>query len=217
METTGALSGSRPSSRRLSGVAAQARPGSSMRATTRTTISLAALMSDLPSPGSTVERAAYFTSASDRARAMRTRDGAAAVEPRHHRPHRHLEGGRDVSVRHLLGVEQNDRLPRPLVQIGESSIESRELLPKRGLPFRAWRQLVADRHRFDPRGHLSPPQEVQAEPARDRDEPRQDRPLRIESLAMDEGPYERVLRQVLGVGGSEQSPADNQAGPMEAE
>src|SRR5207237_10017866 len=82
METTGALSGSRPSSRRLSGVAAQARAGSSMRATARTTIGLAVLISDLPSPGSTVERAAYFTSASDRARAMRTRDNTAAVEPR---------------------------------------------------------------------------------------------------------------------------------------
>ena len=34
---------------------------------------------------------------------------------------------------------------------------------------------------------------------------------------MDEGPYERVLRQVLGVGGSEQSPAETQDGPLEAE
>src|SRR6185295_13510067 len=61
-EIAGELSGSRPSSRRLSGGADQARPGRLMRATTRTTISLVARMSDLPSPGSTVERAAYFTS-----------------------------------------------------------------------------------------------------------------------------------------------------------
>src|SRR5262245_31047350 len=60
METTGVLSGSRPSSRRASDVAAEPRLGRSSRATARTTISLVALISNLPSPGSTAERSAYF-------------------------------------------------------------------------------------------------------------------------------------------------------------
>src|SRR5262245_23624591 len=56
-------------------------------------------------------------------------------------------------------------------------------------------------------------QQIQAESPRDRDEPRQHRPRGIESLEVDEGPDERVLCEVFGVGGSNQSPAEPKNGP----
>src|SRR5206468_4429729 len=93
---------------------------------------------------------------------------------------------------------------------------ARELLSKRGLAFRAWRRRLAGRHRLQPGAHLAPPQHVQAETTGDRDEPRQDGPLWIESLEVDERAHERVLREVFGVG-SDQSPAEPQDRPLKAE
>jgi len=138
------------------------------------------------------------------------------MEPRHDRSHRNLEGGRDVTVRHLLDVEEDDGLPRALVQIGESPIEAGKLLSNRGLVRRARRRRFADGHGLHPGLHRATPPQIQAEAASDGDEPRQDRPFRIESLEVDEGPHKRVLREILGLGGSEQSPAEAQDGPMKA-
>src|SRR5262249_37194541 len=118
-------------------------------------------------------------------------------------------------VRHLLDVKKNDGLPRPLAQIGERPIQPRELLANRGLAFRARRRVV-DRYRLQREGHLAPPQQIQAESPRDRDVPRQQRPLGIESLEVDKGPDERVLREVFGVVGSNQSPAEPKNGPVKA-
>src|SRR5258705_4984325 len=78
----GVLSGSFPSSRQLSGAAAQSAHDRNTRATARTTTSLAALMSDLHSRENTVERAAYSESAGDWARATSTSDRTATAEIR---------------------------------------------------------------------------------------------------------------------------------------
>src|SRR4029450_241201 len=47
---------------------------------------------------------------------------------------------------------------------------------------------------------LPPPQQIETKAARDRDEPRQDGPLRVEPLEVDEGTHERVLSEILSVG-----------------
>jgi hypothetical protein len=83
--------------------------------------------------------------------------------------------------------------------------------------FRACRRRFVDPHRLDPGTHGAPPQQIQAEPARDGDEPCQNQSLRIESLEMDDGSHERVLSEVLGFGGSEQTPTETEDRPMTAE
>src|SRR5262245_61929463 len=138
------------------------------------------------------------------------------MQPCHHRTHRHLEGRRNVAVRHLLDVEEDDGFPWPLVQSVEGTLEAPNLLPQRGLALGAWRQRTADWHRLDPGHHLPPPQPIETKAARDRDEPRQDGPLRVEPLEVDEGTHERVLSEVLGVGRPEQSPAEAIDGPVKA-
>jgi hypothetical protein len=139
------------------------------------------------------------------------------MEPRHHRAHRHLEGRGDVSVRHLLDVEEDDGHSRPLVQIVESSLDTGKLLPQRGLILGTWRRGVGDRQRLHPGYHLPSPEQVQTEPPCDGDEPGQDRALRIEPLEVDEGAHERVLGEILRVGRSEQSPAEAVDGPAKAQ
>jgi hypothetical protein len=47
--------------------------------------------------------------------------------------------------------------------------------------------------------------------------PCQNQSLRIESLEMDDGAHERVLSEVLGFGGSEQTPTETDDRPMTAE
>src|SRR5215469_4233442 len=138
------------------------------------------------------------------------------MKPRHHRAHRHLESGRDVPVRHVLDVEEDDGLPRSLVQIGEGLIETRKLLPYRGLALGPRRRWTGHQNRLCPGHYLPPPQQIETEPAGDGDEPWKNRPLWIESLEVEEGAHERVLSQILGVGGSEQSPAKAMHGSMEA-
>src|SRR5438093_5857909 len=120
METTGALSGSRPSSRPLAAGAAEASPARSTRATTRTTISLAAFMSDPPSPGSTVERSALFhgrqgSGPGDEDQRQNSRGGAQ--ESRRPKAQRH-EGDDDANAGRPPGEfgrrlrEQNDERGR---------------------------------------------------------------------------------------------------------
>ena len=139
------------------------------------------------------------------------------MEPRHYSAHRHLEGGRDVPVRHILDVEEYDRLSGPSSSSPRARSRCDKLLPQRGLALRARRRRAGDWHRLRPGHHLPPPQQVQAEPPGDGDEPREDRPVRIEPLEVDEGPNEGVLREILGVGRPEQSPAEAMDGPVKAQ
>src|SRR5215472_4824166 len=138
------------------------------------------------------------------------------MKPRHHRAHRHLESGRDVPVRHFRDVEEDDGLPRALVQIGKGLVETRKLLPYRGLALGPQRRRASNQNRLCPGHYLPAPQQIEAEPACDSDEPRQDRPLWIESLEVEKGAHERVLSQILGVGGSEEAPAKAIHGSMKA-
>src|ERR1700730_9417072 len=138
------------------------------------------------------------------------------MEPRHHRAHRYLEGRGDVPVRHLLDVEEDDGHSRPLVQVVERSLETGKLLPQGGLALGTWRRGGGDRQFLHPGHHLPPPEQVQAEPPCDGDEPGQDRALRIEPLEVDEGAHERVLGEILGVGRSDQSPAEPVDRPVKA-
>src|SRR5215471_5057454 len=113
-------------------------------------------------------------------------------------------------------MEEKDSISRPFIEIGQRSIETRKLLAQRGRALGACRRRNADRHRFHAAHHFSPAQQIQAEAPRDGDEPRQDRALRIEPLEVDEGPHERLLREIVGVGGSHQSPAETMDGAMKA-
>ena len=81
---------------------------------------------------------------------------------------------------------------------------------------RACRRRFIDHHRLAPGTHVAPPQ-IQAEPARDGDEPWQNQSLRIESLEMDDGSHARVLSEVLRFGGSEPTPTETEDRPMNAE
>jgi hypothetical protein len=82
--------------------------------------------------------------------------------------------------------------------------------------FRACRRRFVDHHRLDPGTHVAPPQ-IQAEPARDGDEPWQNQSLRIESLEIDDGSHARVLSEVLSFDGSEPTPTETKDRPMNAE
>ena len=130
------------------------------------------------------------------------------MEPGHHGAHRHLESGRDVPVRHLLDVEENDGFPRPLVELAESAVQLPELLANGGLTFWSRHRGIIHRHRLCPRRHPASPEQIPAKAPGDGDQPREDRSLRIESLEVDESPDERLLREVFGVGRANQSPAE---------
>jgi hypothetical protein len=94
------------------------------------------------------------------------------------------------------------------------TLEMPKLLSQRGFALGAWRRRTADRHRLDPDHHLPPLQQIETKAARDRDEPRQDGPLRVKPLEVDEGAHERVLGEIFGVGRAEQSPAEAVDGPV---
>jgi len=138
------------------------------------------------------------------------------MEPGHHGAHRHLESRRDVPVRHLLDVEENDGFSRPLVEFGERAIEPPELLANRGLAFWSRHGDIVDRYRLRPRRHPASPEQIPAEPPGDGDQPREDRSLRIESLEVHERPDECLLREVFSVDGANQSPAESEHGPLKA-
>src|SRR5262249_35860784 len=139
METTGVLSGRRPSSRPPAAAAGETRPADSARATARTAISLAMLMSDLPSLWSTVERPPYFANTSDRARNMTTSDSTDTVEASTadaHMPSGTRSTTTPTAVTHLarlaaVTANQATRVMGPMVVVRSRAMTTR---PTRAAP-----------------------------------------------------------------------------------